>query len=371
MNILETYNVFDVEPVNGLGSFIWDKSEVRYLDMHAANGIFPVGHNHPEYINKVGNQLNKFNGYAGTFTNRYQQEFGDKLGLACGYKDHHLLYSHSAFEAMVSALKIAFQKGTSRKVVVFEGSSHSNMISSLRTITNTRQFITVANYDIDALMDVFEENEVSTVLLDGTLIDEAHLEYYQKVKVITEEADSLLVLDETFSGCGRTGKFFAHQHVSLDPDITIFGESIGNGFSVAGLLVKSEIKIAKGVVDGGHTAYAGGQLACIAGLAVLDILKQDKLMRNADLMGHYVKAVVKEVPGVKKVKGLGLLLQVEMDFDVTELRKKLLYKHRVVTGQVNSTTLTLTPALNISEDEIQYFVKSLITETSKSLQPVS
>ncbi|MGA9588333.1 MAG: aminotransferase class III-fold pyridoxal phosphate-dependent enzyme, partial [Salegentibacter sp.] len=188
-------------------------------------------------------------------------------------------------------------------------------------------------------------------------LDEASSEFYQKAADLCSKYGTVLIADEVQAGYGRTGDFFAFQKHGIRPDIISVAKGMGNGFPVGGILIDKKIEPRSGMLG---TTFGGNHLACAAGIAVLDTIEKEHLLENAKDLFGYVKEKAEKIPQIKKVKGRGLMIGLEFDFEVAPLRKELLFKHQVFTGAAsNKKLLRILPPLNIRKDQFDVFFKAL------------
>ena len=162
-----------------------------------------------------------------------------------------------------------------------------------------------------------------------------------------------MILDEIQSGYGRSGKFFAYQYAGIEPDVITMAKGMGNGFPVAGVLIRKSIKAEKGMLG---TTFGGNHLACAAGIAVLDVIKDEQLVENADRVGGYLMERLKVLNGVIEVRGKGLMVGVDIDIPHSIFRRRLLANQHVITGNSGKNTLRLLPPLCITREEVDEFV---------------
>ena len=334
--------------------------------------MISIGHNHPHYQNKLKEQLDRISFYSNSVQNKLQTELAEKLGTLSGLEEYNLFLCNSGAEANENALKLASFHNGKTKVLYFSGSFHGRTSAAV-SVTDNPKIVAPVNFDerfiksewnnIQELEEIFEKNasEISSVILEGIQgvggIMIPTVEFLTKIKELCEKHDAVLILDEVQSGYGRTGKFFAHQHHNIKADIICLAKGMGNGFPIGGILISPKFKASYGLLG---TTFGGSHLACAAGIAVLDVIKEQKLMDNVNEVYAYFLNAIKQIPEVKKVKGKGLMLGVEFDFEINDLRKKMIIDKHIFTGNANNKNLLrILPPLTINKKGIDTFIIAL------------
>ncbi|PIF45247.1 acetylornithine aminotransferase [Chryseobacterium sp. 52] len=378
MNLFNVYPLFNINPVKAQGSFLWDDKGEEYLDFYGGHAVISIGHNHPHYQAQLKEQLEKISFYSNSVQNNLQNELADKLGKLSGYEDYNLFLCNSGAEANENALKLAsFHNGKS-KVLYFSGSFHGRTSAAV-SVTDNPKIVAPVNFserfirsewnDITQLEETFEKqgNEISSVIIEGIqgvggiMIPTA--EFLSKIKELCEKHDAVLILDEVQSGYGRSGYFFAHQEFGIQPDIITTAKGMGNGFPVGGVLIHPKFEASNGLLG---TTFGGNHLACVAAIAVLDVIKDENLIENTRKMGDHIENEIKGLPHIKFIRRKGLMIGIELDRDCSETRKSLLYDHHIFTGNSNDkSVLRLLPALNIGKEETDLFINALKTVLEK------
>ncbi|WP_426477993.1 aspartate aminotransferase family protein [Chryseobacterium sp. CBSDS_008] len=372
MNLFNVYPLFNINPVKAQGSFLWDDKGEQYLDFYGGHAVISIGHNHPYYQNKLKDQLEKISFYSNSVQNELQTELAEKLGKLSGYEDYNLFLCNSGAEANENALKLAsFHNGKS-KVLYFSGSFHGRTSAAV-SVTDNPKIVAPVNFserfvksewnDVQQLEETFElhGNEISSVIIEGIQgvggIMIPTPEFLSKIKELCEKYDAVLILDEVQSGYGRSGYFFAHQEFGVEADIITTAKGMGNGFPVGGVLIHPKFQVSNGLLG---TTFGGSHLACAASIAVLDVMKDENLIENAQQMGEYIESEIKDLPHIKSIRRKGLMIGIELDRDCSEIRKSLLFDHHIFTGNSNDTTvLRILPALNIKKEETDLFINAL------------
>ncbi|MCQ9641569.1 aminotransferase class III-fold pyridoxal phosphate-dependent enzyme [Chryseobacterium sp. WG14] len=372
MNLFNVYPLFNINPVKAQGSFLWDDKGEQYLDFYGGHAVISIGHNHPHYQTKLKEQLEKISFYSNSVQNELQTELAEKLGRLSGYEDYSLFLCNSGAEANENALKLAsFHNGKS-KVLYFSGSFHGRTSAAV-SVTDNPKIVASVNFserfiksewnDIEQLEKTFEVsgNEISSVIIEGIqgvggiMIPTA--EFLSKIKELCDQYDSVLILDEVQSGYGRSGYFFAHHEFGIQPDMITTAKGMGNGFPVGGVLIHPKFQASYGLLG---TTFGGNHLACAASIAVLDVMKEENLIENAQQMGEYIENEIKDLPHIKSIRRKGLMIGIELDRDCSEVRKSLLYDHHIFTGNSNDkSVLRILPALTIKEEETDLFINAL------------
>ncbi len=373
MKLFDVYPLYDVTPVSAKGIEVTDEHGQKYLDFYGGHAVISIGHSHPHYINRLKEQLDKIGFYSNSIQNPLQEELAHKLGKLSDCENYDLFLCNSGAEANENALKMAsFHTGKS-KVIAFQNAFHGRTSAAVATTDNAKinapinqqQKVTfLAFEDFEGLEAALKTGEYCAVILEAIQgvggLDEPSTQFYQFIQEKCKENNVLVIADEVQSGFGRSGKFFAFQHHSITPDIIAIAKGMGNGFPVGGVLIHESIKASYGLLG---TTFGGNHLACAATLAVLEVVEKEKLIENANKLGRYFHERAKEIKAIKKIKGRGLMLGLEFNYEVAELRKKLIYNQHVFTGgSANKRLLRFLPALNITKQHIDIFFERLRAE---------
>lgn len=367
MKLFDVYPLFDIEIVQGKGCRTYDEKGTEYLDLYGGHAVISIGHSHPYYVSKVTEQLNKLGFYSNSVINNLQVEVAEKLGEIAGYEDYSLFMINSGAEANENALKLASFHNSRKKVVSFKGSFHGRTSAAVRVTDNPKIIAPINDQfpvvylplnDIDALREELAQGDVCAVIIEGIQgvggIKEAETSFLQELHKVCDETGTILILDEIQSGYGRSGKFFAHQYAGIRPDIITVAKGMGNGFPVGGLLISPKYKATHGMLG---TTFGGNHLACAASIAVLDVIKQESLTENAKIVGEYLLTELEKFSQIKEIRGKGLMIGMEFDTPVKELRRKLLFEQNVFTGVSGANTIRLLPPLCLSMGEAQEFLE--------------
>lgn len=369
MNLFDVYKLWDIEPVKGSGCKIWDKNGVEYLDLYGGHAVISIGHSHPTYINMLQEQLQKIGFYSNAVQNSLQKELAATLGRVSGYQDYSLFLCNSGAEANENALKLASFHTGKKKFIAFEKSFHGRTFGAvaatdnpkIRAPFNETNHISFAPLnDIAAVDKYLSTGEFAGVIIEGIQgvagIFEPDKDFLQEVYSLCQKHSALLILDEVQSGYGRSGRFFAHQHADVMPDIITTAKGMGNGFPIGGVLISPGIKPSYGMLG---TTFGGNHLACAAALAVLKVIEEEKLIENAEILGEQIISSLKSHPAFKEVRGKGLMIGLELNEGYDGLRDKLLFEEHIFTGGAGANVIRLLPPLNITQTEIDQFMASL------------
>lgn len=377
MKLFDVYPLLNVEPVKAQGIKLWDKQGTEYLDLYGGHAVISIGHTHPHYVKKITEQLNNIAFYSNSVVISVQSELAEKLGKLSGYDNYDLFLVNSGAEANENALKLASFHTGRKKIISFSKSFHGRTSlavaatdgSSMQAPINKTENIQFLPFnDIEA----FEKNmneDVAAVIIEGIQgvggVQIPSTPFLKKIEELCKKYQSVLILDEVQSGYGRSGKFFAHQYSGVKADLITVAKGMGNGFPIAGVLISPEFKAVHGMLG---TTFGGNHLACAAGIAVLDVIKDENLLSNSENIGNYLMTELKKVSGVKEIRGLGLMIGVELEIPCAGVRNALLDDHKIFTGSSSDkNTMRILPALNITKEEADLFLKAFKSVMSKML----
>ncbi|MDC8005836.1 aminotransferase class III-fold pyridoxal phosphate-dependent enzyme [Aureisphaera galaxeae] len=370
MNLFNVYPLFDITPVKGNDVHVYDEKGAEYLDLYGGHAVISVGHSHPIYVKNLSDQLSKLGFYSNSIQNPLQQRLANALGALSGCEDYQLFLCNSGAEANENALKLAsFHTGKS-KVIAFKNGFHGRTSAAVAATDNpnivapinAQQAVDLLPLgDLEALEKSLQHKDVCAIIVECIQgiggLDESTTTFYQGVAKLSKKYGALFIVDEVQSGFGRTGDFFAFQKHDIQPDIISMAKGMGNGFPVGGILIHPDIEASFGLLG---TTFGGNHLACAASLSVLEVLKQDELLKNVKDISDYFFSKAQTLPEIKNVKGRGLMLGLEFDFPVADLRKKLIYEHRIFTGSAkNPKLLRILPPLTIQKKHIDHFFNAL------------
>jgi len=378
MNLFDVYPLYNITPVKAIDCTITDENGVEYLDLYGGHGVISIGHTQPDYVAKLKNQLDNIGFYSNAIQNPLQVELAAKLGKLSGLEDYTLFLCSSGAEANENALKLASFHNNKTRVIAFDNSFHGRTSAAV-AVTDNKKIVAPINAqqivtflplnNIELVENELKKGDVSSVIIEGIQgvggLDQGTTEFFQALEKLCEAYNAVLILDEVQSGYGRSGKFFAHQHHNIKADIICLAKGMGNGFPIGGILISPKFTASYGLLG---TTFGGNHLACAAGIAVLDVIESQKLMDNVNDIYAYFLEAIKQVPEVIQVKGRGLMLGVEFDFDVSTLRKKMIIDKYIFTGNANNKNLLrILPPLTIKKEAIDTFITAL-KETLKEIQ---
>lgn len=376
MKLFDVYPLFPIEPVKAVGSWLWDSEGKKYLDLYGGHAVISIGHNHPHFVEALKSQLDKISFYSNSVKNSMQEKLAEKLGLLSGYPHHQLFLCNSGAEANENALKLASFVTGRKKIIAFKKAFHGRTSGAVAATDNPKivapfnaghEIVFLPLNDV-AAFDQAIDNTIAAVIIEGIqgvggiqVPDDVFLKHIAQK---TKQAGALLILDEVQSGYGRTGKFFAHQHAGIEADLITLAKGMGNGFPIGGVLIHQNIKPWSGMLG---TTFGGNYLACAAGLAVLEVIEKENLMTNAETLGNYWMTELRSYSTILDVRGRGLMIGFDLPESFAVLRKDLLFKHFIFTGEAKPNTVRLLPSLALTKSEADIFLEALSAE----LKPVA
>ncbi|MCK0123226.1 aminotransferase class III-fold pyridoxal phosphate-dependent enzyme [Gelidibacter sp. F2691] len=373
MSLFNVYPLFDITPARAKDLAVYDDKGVEYLDLYGGHAVISIGHSHPTYVSAISDQVKNLGFYSNAIQNPLQESLASELERISGCKNYQLFLCNSGAEANENALKLASFHTGKKNVVAFKNSFHGRTSAAVAATDdakivaplNAQQHVDfVALGDLAAVETILKEGETCAVIIECIQgvggLDESTPEFYIGLEKLCKTYKVMLIADEVQSGFGRTGDFFAFQKYGWTPDIIAMAKGMGNGFPIGGILIHPNIKASFGLLG---TTFGGNHLACAASLAVLEVLESEKLMANADEMSGYFIQKSQNLPHLKTVKGRGLMLGLEFDFSVAELRKNLIHKHKIFTGSAkNPNLIRILPPLTIQNEHIDLFFEALKQE---------
>jgi len=365
----DVYPLFNIELVKGEDAYIYDQDGTKYLDFYSGHGVISIGHSHPYYVEMVSRQLNQLSFYSNSIINPLQDQLAKRLGEVSGLDDYQLFLVNSGAEANEAALKIAAGQTGRRKIISLERGFHGRTALAIAASDNSKYHTAMNDLsiiqkvpinDLEAIEKAMNE-EVAAVIVEGIQgiagIYEPEKEYLEALSRLTKSTGTMLILDEVQSGYGRAGKFYAFEYAGIKPDLITMAKGMGNGFPIGGVAVAPHIAPPPNLLG---STFGGNHLACSAGIAVLDVIEKESLVENSAKIGSYLIDQLQEIKQAKEIRGKGLMIGIEFDFPIKEIRNKLLTEHQVFTGNAaQPNTIRLLPPLSIGEDEANQFIKAL------------
>ena len=373
MQLYPVYPLFDINIVKGEGCHVWDSEGQEYLDLYGGHAVISIGHCHPHYVEKLTQQLNTLGFYSNSVVNRLQEQLAERLGKACGYDNYQLFLVNSGAEANENALKLASFHTGRKRILAASKAFHGRTSLAVEATDNPKivapvnanghvQFLPLN--DLEAFQSELAKGDVAAVIVECIQgvggIRLATSEFMQGLRKACSENGTVLICDEIQCGYGRSGKFFAHQHTGVRPDIITCAKGIGNGFPMGAVLISPQFKAVFGQLG---TTFGGNHLACTAALAVLDVIEEEHLVENAASVGSYLLAQLKtlaaETPSIVDVRGEGLMIGIEFSDSIKTLRTRLVKEQHVFTGAASPNILRLLPPLSLTKAEADDFLSRL------------
>ena len=380
MNLFDVYPIIDINIVKAQGSHVWDENGQQYLDLYGGHAVISIGHTHPHWVKRIEEQLEKIAFYSNSIRIPQQRELATRLGQVANKEDYQLFLCNSGAEANENALKLASFYNGRRKVIAFNKAFHGRTSLAV-AVTNNKNYVAPVNEtdnviflpfnDEQALADCFERqgNEISSVIIEGIQgvggINEASVAFLRLIRQLCDKYNAIYIADSVQCGYGRTGQFFSHDWAGVDADIYSMAKGMGNGFPIAGIIVSPKFT-AKHFQLG--TTFGGNHLACAAALAVLEVIQEEKLLQQAKSTGDYLINELKAIAGLKNIRGRGLMIGFDVPAELGELRKNLLRKQKIFTGEAKPNVIRLLPSLALGQENAGSFIRA-VKEEIASYQP--
>lgn len=368
---MELFNVYPINPIHirrAEGSFVWDSQDIEYLDLYGGHAVISIGHSHPRYVEAITKQLNKIGFYSNSVEIPLQKELAEKLGALSDKKDYNLFLCNSGAEANENALKLASFHNKRKKVIAFSGSFHGRTSLAVAATDNpaivapvnqTENVVFLPFNDEEALKAAFAAygDEISSVIIEGIQgvggIREASVSFLRLIRALCDQYDAVYIADAVQCGYGRTGQFYSHDHAGVNADIYTMAKGMGNGFPIGAISIAPKFLATFGLLG---TTFGGNHLACAAAISVLDVMKEEGLLDNAKTVGDYLINELLKFKQVKKVRGRGLMVGIELPEEYSHVKKDLLVKNRIFTGEARPNVIRILPALNITKDIADRFL---------------
>lgn len=372
MKLFDVYPLNDIVIERAMGSYVWDDKGQKYLDFYGGHAVISIGHTHPHYVKRLEDQLHKVGFYSNSIKIPLQVELAEKLGKVSGKEDYQLFMCNSGAEANENALKLASFYNGRNKIIAFRKAFHGRTALAV-AVTDNPNIVAPVNQtdnvlflpfnDEAALEEAFKQEDICAVIIEGIQgvggINVASDSFLQKIRNLCDAHNAVYIADSVQCGYGRTGEFYSHDHSGVNADIYTMAKGMGNGFPVAGISIAPKIH-AKYFMLG--TTFGGNHLACAAALAVLEVMEKDALMKNAKAVGDYLITELKKLPKIKEVRGRGLMIGIELPEKLKDVKKNLLFKHKIFTGEAKPYVIRLLPALNITRVEADIFLEAFKEE---------
>jgi acetylornithine/N-succinyldiaminopimelate aminotransferase len=380
VKLITNMKLFDVYPINNIaiekakGSYVWDDKGEQYLDLYGGHAVISIGHTHPHYVERITKQLNKVGFYSNSVKMPLQEELAEKLGKLSGKPDYQLFLISSGAEANENALKLASFYNGRRKIVSFKKSFHGRTSlavaatdnpSIVAPVNQTPNVIFLPFNDVAALEACFAEqgSEISSVIIEGIQgvggINVASELFLQTIRRLCTEHNAVYIADSVQCGYGRSGKFFSHDYAGVDADIYTMAKGMGNGFPVAGIIIAPHLQAKHGMLG---TTFGGNHLACAAALAVVEVIEKENLLQNAAETGRYLMEELKKIPQLQNVRGRGLMIGFDVPEELKDLRKNLLWKHKIFTGEAKPNVIRLLPSLALRKKDADQLLEAIREE---------
>ena len=372
MKLFDVYPLIDVTPAKAEGSYFWDENGTEYLDLYGGHAVISIGHSHPTYVKYITEQLNNIGFYSNYVKIPIQNQVAEQLTKLSGYDDYTLFLCNSGAEANENAIKLASFHTGKKKIIYFSGAFHGRTAAAVACTDNPKivapvnqseNFVKLPFNDLEALENEFKTNpDIAGVIVEGIQgvggVQIPTTEFLHKIQQLCNENNAVFIADEIQSGFGRSGKFFAHQHSSVTPDIIAMAKGMGNGFPVAGILISPKFKASYGLLG---TTFGGNFLACAATKAVLEVIEEENLLQNAQEVGDYLVSLLQNQKNIKEIRYQGLMIGIDLAFPCNEVRNRLVKEYKMLTGNASTpNTLRVLPALNVKKEDVKKFTDALI-----------
>ena len=371
MKLFDVYPLIDVTPAKAEGSYFWDENGTEYLDLYGGHAVISIGHSHPTYVKYITEQLNNIGFYSNYVKIPIQNQVAEQLTKLSGYDDYTLFLCNSGAEANENAIKLASFHTGKKKIIYFSGAFHGRTAAAVACTDNPKivapvnqseNFVKLPFNDLEALENEFKTNsDIAGVIVEGIQgvggVQIPTTAFLQKIQQLCDENNAVFIADEIQSGFGRSGKFFAHQHAGVTPDIISMAKGMGNGFPVAGILISPKFKASYGLLG---TTFGGNFLACAATKAVLDVIEKENLLQNAQEVGDYLVSLLQNQKNIKEIRYQGLMIGIDLAFPCNEVRTRLVKEYKMLTGNASTpNTLRVLPALNVKKEDVKKFADAL------------
>lgn len=369
MNLFDVYPLNDITIVKATGSTVWDDQGREYLDLYGGHAVISIGHTHPRYVHRIEEQLHRVGFYSNSVKIPLQQELAEKLGRVSGKEDYQLFLCNSGAEANENALKLASFHTGRKKIIAFRKAFHGRTSlavavtdnpSIVAPVNQTDHVLFLPFNDEAALEAAFDGHEVAAVIVEGIQgvggINVASESFLLTIRRCCDQYGAVYIADSVQCGYGRTGQFYAHDYAGVQADIYTMAKGMGNGFPVAGISIAPHIQPRHYMLG---TTFGGNHLACAAALAVLEVMEEERLMENALAVGQYLTEGLQSLPHIAEVRGRGLMIGIDLPAELNNVKRNLLFKHRIFTGEAKPNVIRLLPALNLTRAQADQLLEAL------------
>lgn len=366
MELFDVYSLLDITPVKAEGCYLWDDQGQKYLDLYGGHAVISVGHSHPHYVEKISKQLQQIGFYSNSVKIPQQKDLANRLGKLSGLDQYQLFLCNSGAEANENAIKLASFATGRKKIVSFSKSFHGRTSGAVALTDNpaitapfneTPNAIHLSWNNLEQVEQQLKKEDIAAVLIEGIQgvggIRVPAPGFLEGLQQLCRQHGTLLILDEVQSGYGRSGKFFAFQYTNVAPDIITTAKGMGNGFPIGGVMISPNLKPRIGMLG---TTFGGNYLACAAGIAVLEIMEEERLIENAERTGSYLLQRLVSFKQIKEVRGQGLMIGMEFEEPVKPIRQRLLEEEKVFTGFSGTNVIRLLPPLTLSIEQAEEFL---------------
>ena len=371
MELFNVYPINNITITRAMGSRVWDDLETEYLDMYGGHAVISIGHQHPHWVKRIKQQLDKISFYSNSIKIPLQNVLAEKLGEVSGKKDFSLFLCNSGAEANENALKLASFHTGRKKIIAFKKSFHGRTSlavaatdnpSIIAPVNETDNIIFLPFNDEEALTQCFAEegNNIAAVIVEGIQgvggIHIASNGFLQAIRRCCDEFGSIYIADSVQCGYGRSGLFFSHDYAGVNADIYTMAKGMGNGFPIGGIIISPKIQ-AKHFMLG--TTFGGNHLACAAAIAVLEVIEEEQLIQHAKNIGDHLMNELKAIPEINNVRGLGLMIGFDVPDELKQLKSILLQEYKIFTGEAKPNVIRLLPSLALTMEDAEIFIASL------------
>ena len=371
MKLFDVYPINDITITKALGSRVWDNNGIEYMDLYGGHAVISIGHTHPHWVKRIEEQLNKIAFYSNSIKIPLQEELASKLGEISGKKDFELFLCNSGAEANENALKLASFHTNRKKIISFKKAFHGRTSlavaatdnpSIVAPVNETDNVVFLPFNDKETLTNYFKEsgNEIAAVIIEGIQgvggINVADNDFLVAIRNLCDQYGAVYIADSVQCGYGRSGIFFSHDHAGVEADIYSMAKGMGNGFPIGGIIVSPKFKAKHSMLG---TTFGGNHLACAAALAVLEVIEKESLMENASTVGTYLMNELRQIPQISSVRGRGLMIGFDVPEEYKNLKKDLLFKYKIFTGEAKPNVIRLLPSLALNISDATNFISTL------------